>query len=111
MNNNKSSHTPPLIKDRSSLSIFITVTFVLFFKEWDIIEKPMPDGTTKRVRRRFVVTRVVVVLKKPSELTDDEPEGIAVEEAPLDDTPYDPEVRLNFTHISNDLFELSFSVA
>lgn len=61
-------------------------------KEWEIVEKPQPDGTKKRYRRRIVIIQVV---KKPEELVNENEvtiEEIPVDESNPDDPKYNPEV-------------------
>lgn len=54
------------------------------------------------MRRSVVITRVVVVPKKPSEVDPDEPIGIVEEvpiddEHPLSDDKYDPKVSMSIS--------------
>lgn len=32
---------------------------ISWFKEWEIINKKQPDGTTKRFRRRIITTKIL----------------------------------------------------
>lgn len=83
---------------------------MMYFKDWEIVEKPQPDGTKKRYRRRIVVVKIV---KKPEELVNEN--EVIIEEVPLDesqpvnDDKYDPEV-LNFKYLLNSrpVFLMSF---
>ena len=37
---------------------------MLFLKEWEIVEKTMPDGTVKRFRRKIITTVITTVTTK-----------------------------------------------
>lgn len=74
---------------------YLYIVFPLFSKEWEIVEKPQPDGTKKRYRRRIIIVNVV---KKPEELVNEN--EVTIEEVPVDesnpeDPKYDPEVSVN----------------
>ena len=74
----------------------------IFVQEWETVEKTLPDGTKKRVRRRIIVVKVV---KKPKvnddekAPTEEEPvqyEEDDIDEANPEDDKYDPKVILNY---------------
>lgn len=57
------------------------------------MEKTLPDGSKKRIRRRIIVIKVV---KKPKEIVNEDPlecEEIEIDEANPDDEQFDPNVK------------------
>uniref|UniRef100_A0A7M5WLZ5 FERM domain-containing protein n=1 Tax=Clytia hemisphaerica TaxID=252671 RepID=A0A7M5WLZ5_9CNID len=62
-------------------------------KEWETVEKTMPDGSKKKFRRRIIVLNVVKKPKSGKSPVEEEPvqyEEVEVDEANPDDDKYDP---------------------
>ena len=78
----------------------LTISF-FFVQKWETVEKTLPDGTKKRVRRKILMVKVV---KKPKDVNENDDKKSPVEEKPFqhqevdideanpEDEKYDPKV-------------------